>query len=126
MAYNDYLKSKHWKQTRERRLESRPYCKVCGSDYKLHVHHKFYTDKSGKSILHKERNEDLVTVCPSCHSFIHRYFGNCKKLNKKILRVKRLIELGATKKKAFWVVSQAGLFSAVIEGVNNKNKPSII
>lgn len=106
MAYNDYLQTQHWKKTRQEKIDHRDVCQVCGSNTSLHVHHKYYTDEHG-SILGRERKSQLVTLCNSCHKLVHHYFGiEVKKLNKKILRVKRLMEFGVIKSKAFWIVSQ--------------------
>lgn len=106
MTYNSYLKTEHWKNLRLKKLKDKPLCQICGTNKGLHVHHKRYKYQ-GKSILFNERLEDLITLCSSCHRLVHRYFGiKVNKINKKILRVKRLLELGAIKNKAFWVVSQ--------------------
>lgn len=114
--YKDYLQSPHWKEIRQQKIMSRPFCQVCGSD-KLQIHHKHYTKKSGESILFRERIQDLLSVCPSCHRLIHKYFGNCKKLNKKTLRVKRLMELGVVKNKAFFIVSNPDLYESIYLGL---------
>lgn len=47
-----------------------PYCEVCGAtatDKMLDVHHLRYLDK------HDCRLENLLVVCRSCHSSIHRH-----------------------------------------------------
>jgi len=53
---------------------------------------------------------------------MHRYLFGHKKLNKMILRVKRLMELGAKKNKAFWVVNLEGdLFNIVKTAESNQH-----
>lgn len=116
MQYEVYLKTDHWKNLRLQKLQDKPLCQICGTAIGLHVHHKKYTDKLGNSILFNENLTDLITLCGSCHRLVHAYFGiEVKKINKKILRVKRLLEMGAIKKKAFWVASQDNqLFISIV------------
>ena len=113
MNYKSYLHTKHWREIRKKKLLKTPICQVCNNQTGLHVHHKKYKYK-GKSILFKERVEDLITLCNSCHRLIHIYFGtSMKKINKKILRVRRLMELKAIKKMAFLCASNDDLFITV-------------
>lgn len=113
--YKDYLQSEHWKTTRKTKLISKPVCQVCCSSSKLNIHHKFYTD-----ILGKEVNSNLVTLCSSCHRLTHKYFGiGVKKLNKKFCRVRRLMELGVVKSKAFFIVSNPELYESIYLKLNN-------
>jgi 5-methylcytosine-specific restriction endonuclease McrA len=106
MLYKQYLQTEHWKNKRLEKLATHPNCQICNSPKGIQVHHKRYK-YDNQSILFNERVEDLITLCGSCHRLTHHYFGiDVHKINKKILRVKRLLELGAIKNKAFWVASQ--------------------
>lgn len=110
--YKDYLQSQHWKEIRQEKIMSRPFCQVCGVD-NPRIHHKHY------SSMNNERIQDLITTCPSCHRLIHKYFGiNVKKINKKILRVKRLMEFGIIKSKAFFIVSNPELYESIYQKLN--------
>jgi 5-methylcytosine-specific restriction endonuclease McrA len=113
--YQDYLTSRHWQDTRKMKLEHRGFCQICGEVNKLHVHHKKYTDKYGHNILYNERIEDLMTLCPSCHSLWHKYITEVRKPNKKVLRIKRLMQLGVLKNKAFMVVANPELYRSVMD-----------
>lgn len=116
MTYEQYLQTEHWKSKRAEKLAKNPDCQICESKNGIHVHHKYYKDKLGNSLLFREPITALITLCSSCHRLIHHYFGiHVEKINKKILRVRRLLALGAIKKKAFWVVSQENqLFISIV------------
>lgn len=66
--YNkSYLKSEHWKCIREHALvEAGFYCRCCGSNKRLTVHHIIYDN------IGHEKDEDLKVLCWSCHKEIHR------------------------------------------------------
>jgi hypothetical protein len=60
--YEAYLHSKGWKAKRGYKLWHAGYrCEVCGAKDGLEVHHKTYER------LGRERDEDLVVLCPTCH-----------------------------------------------------------
>ena len=121
MEYAVYLQTKHWKDKRQEKLSIRPFCQICGSTTSINIHHKKYKYK-GQSILFRERIEDLVTLCRSCHRLLHKHFGiEVHKLNKKILRIRRLMELGAVKRMAFYYASQDELFYSVKEELVKMN-----
>lgn len=66
-SYQDYLASSDWKQRRARILKRDNYqCKMCGTGMNLSVHHIRYPKEFGK-----EPDDDLITVCDSCHKMIH-------------------------------------------------------
>lgn len=66
--FNTYLKSTMWKGTRERILERDGYqCVFCGSAKNLQVHHVTYKN------IPFEEDDDLMTVCESCHRKLHKY-----------------------------------------------------
>jgi len=67
-GYEDYLKTEHWRQLRERIYQERNgICERCGRelDGVFEVHHKSY-----KSVGH-EADTSLMLVCPECHRGIH-------------------------------------------------------
>lgn len=113
MNYADYLKTEHWKQKRIKKLLKNPNCQICQQQKGLNIHHKKY-QYNNKSILFNERLEDLITLCRSCHRLMHYHFGiDVYKINKKILRIKRLLDLGVPKKRAFYFSTQNGLFNRI-------------
>lgn len=112
MNYKTYLQSPHWQETRGKKLSAHPYCQICKSTKGLNIHHKKYTHK-GQSILYREKKTQLLTLCASCHKLVHKYLGiEYHKLNKRILRIKRLIDLGCVKKMAFICTQNTQLFIA--------------
>ena len=115
MSYSDYLKTDHWQKVRTETLINHPNCVICDSSKNLQIHHKKYQYK-GESILFNEAKKDLYTLCASCHRLIHHYFGiEVHKLNKIKLRIRRLLELGIVKNKAFWIVSNPDLYVTVLD-----------
>lgn len=72
-----YLQSDHWKDTRSKKLKKNPVCEICGSNYKLAVHHKNYNR------LGNEHITDLMTVCYMCHKNIHGIDDNEKQIKSK-------------------------------------------
>ncbi len=121
MEYKEYLRTDHWQNKRKEKLFQRSFCQICFAIIGLNVHHKKYKDKENNVLFFRERIEDLVTLCKSCHKLLHWYFGiNIKKLNKKICRIRRLIELGITKKMAFYLASQDQLYEVVYNKINKK------
>lgn len=65
--YQRYMKSSQWaKKKKQYRNSGMPQnCQGCGSDYRLHMHHRSYKR------LGNERLHDLVPVCENCHNKIH-------------------------------------------------------
>ena len=63
-TYEDYLASDRWRTTARLYKKLRCYC--CGLERSLQVHHRSYQN------LGREKADDLVTVCRSCHQRIHR------------------------------------------------------
>ena len=65
--YNEYLKSKEWKQIRDLYFIGKSKkCIVCGSKKYINLHHKSYKRLGGINEI-----KDLITVCRSCHKKIH-------------------------------------------------------
>lgn len=117
MQYSQYLQTLHWQNKRREKLLVHQVCQVCKSGDALNIHHKKYNHDNA-SILFHERVQDLITLCASCHRLVHRYFGiDVKKINKKICRVRRLLELGVTKNKAFWIVANPDLYESVYQKI---------
>jgi hypothetical protein len=67
MNYQAYLNSRHWQNTRRRKLKAAHHrCRICRrTDLQLHVHHLNY------DCLGRERNRDLRVLCHECHSRLH-------------------------------------------------------
>lgn len=68
MEYHEYLKTEHWQEVKELKLQSVNYkCQVCNSGEELNVHHRSYTN------LYNEQNylEDLTVICKECHELYH-------------------------------------------------------
>jgi hypothetical protein len=79
-SYIKYLHSRHWRNFKKRRGECKlkQSCVVCGSNYKLHLHHKTYKN------IGKERLMDVDWLCEKCHNYLHYYLVKTKssRLNK--------------------------------------------
>jgi len=70
LEYQEYLKTDHWKELREKTLNNPYYgrpqeCFVCFATKSPHVHHLTYRRKG------KERDDDLLLLCNECHSRVH-------------------------------------------------------
>ena len=62
LNYQEYLKSFHWQETKERKLKAeKSKCQVCSSREYLQVHHLHYNS------LYCEKNSDLLVLCETCH-----------------------------------------------------------
>jgi hypothetical protein len=72
-TYKLYLETKHWRETRSKKLQKKPICEVCKKERAVQVHHLRYNDENGKTILYKEDIDfDLQSVCDNCHKLIHK------------------------------------------------------
>ena len=79
-TYKSYMKSDAWKEKRRERLAlDNNHCVMCGRPNKgkdgkevLQVHHITYKH------LGNEPLEDLVSLCPSCHRKIHKYYNRAR------------------------------------------------
>jgi 5-methylcytosine-specific restriction endonuclease McrA len=99
MNYKSQILTKEWKAKRLVILQRDKFtCKKCGDKDKLHVHHKKYI--KGR-LAWEYPNNLLITLCASCHEFIHKNFKiksvkdkfkkpKVKKISKKQLRLKSL------------------------------------
>lgn len=69
MPYDQYLKTKHWKRFRLKALKHHgKICMMCGEDKEkfYHVHHLTYKNRG------HEQMQDVVVLCPDCHSAVHK------------------------------------------------------
>jgi 5-methylcytosine-specific restriction endonuclease McrA len=80
-AYDNYLLSEAWQNKRLIILERDNYkCVHCGAEEYLNVHHLTYKH------FKKERNEELVTLCKTCHSTLHSIYKSLPLEKRKQLR----------------------------------------
>lgn len=65
--YRNYLQSNHWKDFRTlvRIKCACNECQICGSTYRLDIHHLNYEH------LWKERLSDVIVLCNKCHTKYH-------------------------------------------------------
>lgn len=74
--YHAYLRSQQWIDKRKLALDFYDNnCGMCGSKFNLQVHHRSYRN------IFKERMEDLMLLCESCH---HRFHNKKAYQNKKV------------------------------------------
>lgn len=67
VAYRKYLKSAHWKQLRNRKLDiCGCECNRCGSHSHIQVHHNIYRSRWEDALL-----SDLEVLCRGCHEKEH-------------------------------------------------------
>lgn len=69
LPYKEYLKTDHWRDTRNDALYSaEEKCQLCSSADQLNVHHRTYDN------LGCEHSRDLTVLCSVCHSAFHNTF----------------------------------------------------
>lgn len=67
LPYREYLRTFHWRRTRELALERAGYqCALCPAREQLAVHHRSYLR------LGFEQPQDLIVLCRECHETHHR------------------------------------------------------
>lgn len=76
MNYQEYLLSQDWKDVKKKFKQN--FCEICGTKKNLHLHHLTYRNVE----LGKERKEDVVTLCSSCHLASHISLTSLSKLSK--------------------------------------------
>lgn len=65
-SYVKYIKSPEWSERRKIYFEShKKRCRSCGTPNRINLHHGTYSN------LFKEKDEDLVPLCGTCHSCLH-------------------------------------------------------
>lgn len=78
--YKKYLRSPSWQSKKAARLEiDNGICVMCGRTGQqtrrgLTCHHISYKNIGNENIY-----TDLVTLCPSCHLKIHRYYNRTRR-----------------------------------------------
>lgn len=74
MLYKDYLKSEQWLKFRKLFFsrEHNKKCIVCGCTKNLNAHHMRYKSHSNNSILGKETESQVVSLCRECHHLWHK------------------------------------------------------
>jgi len=70
-----YLKSEHWQNKREEKLQHNPVCEMCGKKKGLQIHHLNYDN------LENENISDLMTLCSKCHREAHG-LGSIRRIRK--------------------------------------------
>ena len=76
--YSAKLADPRWKAKRKEILDRDSFtCRSCQATGRLHVHHIHYTGEPWEA-----PNDDLLTVCPSCHKKIH--CGSIKIIEQKL------------------------------------------
>lgn len=66
MDYENYLKTSHWQELKQRIYAKYRQCQNCGAKRGLDVHHKTYER------LGHEKLSDLRLLCRECHYRTHR------------------------------------------------------
>lgn len=67
-TYKDYLSSAWWSQkAAEVKDRDGNRCRICNSDKRIAVHHRTY-ERIGR-----EKDEDVLTLCETCHSLFHEH-----------------------------------------------------
>lgn len=131
MAYNDYLRSPHWKNKRQEKLATCAHCQICGTEKNLHIHHKRYVHyvtervvkigiKSVGSVLNRETKGDLSVLCSSCHRLFHHYFGKTYLRHKLASKIRRIIKMGVVRSKAFWIAANPELYVSLYNFTGQK------
>lgn len=84
LKYQKYIRSKEWKDKRDRLFEVKgKRCVCCGrtedDGVKIHMHHNSY-----EWLYHEEEHPEIVVpVCQICHVAIHRNKNNFSRFNMK-------------------------------------------
>ncbi len=77
MPYREYLDTQRWRAIAEWiKYRDSWRCRVCQQTKKLHVHHRTYTHIYQES----GHDDDLVTLCETCHRQHHAGIINIEKL----------------------------------------------
>ena len=77
-SYEDYLKSKEWKEIRHKVKDRDVICQVCDEDKgNLHCHHFNYPKD-----WNNDSPDNVVLLCDECHKESHSYFAEWNFENK--------------------------------------------
>jgi hypothetical protein len=63
--YHEYIRSQDWINKSRKWRKKTKACEKCGSAKELQCHHKHYRT------LGRERREDILVVCRTCHCKLH-------------------------------------------------------
>ncbi len=67
LPYREYLETEHWQRKRREALRHYGHdCVLCGSEHRVHVHHRRYDN------LGEEPLSDLIVLCHKCHGDYHK------------------------------------------------------
>lgn len=78
--YKDYLESFAWKAIKKAKLEEQQICECCNANAATTVHHLSYER------LWHEREDDIVSICETCHYECHHVNGYQIKNEEELLR----------------------------------------
>jgi hypothetical protein len=81
MKYENYLRTKHWIKFRKSILLKRSVCQICGASKKKGV--VFNVHPINYKCLFKEKSEDVLFLCQSCHNSKHKQKIWINKYNKR-------------------------------------------
>lgn len=85
-AYQEYLKSDHWKALRAAKLEEAFHiCQKCYRDHNLQVHHLIYRHPWTSAVL-----SDLKVLCENCHRRAHGLYVHDHRPKKRIRQSKTI------------------------------------
>lgn len=78
--YRSYLRTERWGKKRSAFLEENPYCCKCGKlDPSNNVHHMYYRSTDGGSVLGREQDCGLRTLCAADHKAYHFSKGDARR-----------------------------------------------
>ena len=93
----EYLKSPHWSELRNKKMQESRCCEICGSNHRLDVHHLNYRNLFDVVI------EDLQVLCRRCHASIHRH--EKPKVKENLVQVNALIPRELERQKRVYIPS---------------------
>ena len=71
MDYQEYIKSKRWREIRKWILIFWDHrCAICNAKDNIEVHHRTYER------LGRELTTDCIVLCDDCHKLHHNFTGN--------------------------------------------------
>jgi hypothetical protein len=130
MLYPQYLQTKHWKDTRIKKLDTANHCQFCNTTSKLNIHHKRYylpeeiaqhKNREAGSVLFREDPDDLFTLCVSCHKLWHFYYGKTYLRHKIASKIRRLIKLGCMPREAIRLSKEQFAYNIILNLLKENN-----
>lgn len=67
-AYQSFLQSDYWLETRARKLAQQGVCERCGTKHHLEIHHRSYHNG-----WHDNSLSNLQVLCHKCHQVLHGF-----------------------------------------------------